>query len=76
MQKRTLGTNGPQVSTLGFGRMGISFGLGPALSREQRRVRPRASKFAARGIPSICSRWSAGDDGHLMPGCRLLTPPL
>ena len=34
MQTRTLGTNGPQVSALGFGCMGISFGLGPAASRE------------------------------------------
>lgn len=35
MQTRTLGRNGPQVSALGFGCMGISFGLGPALTREQ-----------------------------------------
>jgi aryl-alcohol dehydrogenase-like predicted oxidoreductase len=35
MQTRTLGTNGPTVSALGFGCMGISFGYGPATSREE-----------------------------------------
>jgi aryl-alcohol dehydrogenase-like predicted oxidoreductase len=35
MQKRTLGTTGLDVSALGFGCMGISFGYGPATSREQ-----------------------------------------
>ena len=35
MQKRTLGKGGPEVSTLGFGCMGISFGYGPAASREE-----------------------------------------
>ena len=34
MQKRTLGTNGPEVSALGFGCMGISSGYGTASSRE------------------------------------------
>ena len=33
MQKRTLGTSGLEVSALGFGCMGISFGYGPASSR-------------------------------------------
>src|SRR5512134_3594258 len=33
MQKRRLGTSGPDVSALGFGCMGISFGYGPATSR-------------------------------------------
>ena len=35
MQKRTLGRDGLEVSTLGFGCMGISFGYGPAASREE-----------------------------------------
>jgi len=35
MQKRTLGKSGPQVSALGFGCMGISFGYGPAATREE-----------------------------------------
>jgi aryl-alcohol dehydrogenase-like predicted oxidoreductase len=34
MQKRRLGTSGPDVSALGFGCMGISFGYGPATTRE------------------------------------------
>ena len=34
MQKRTLGNSGLEVSALGFGCMGISFGYGPASSRE------------------------------------------
>ena len=35
MQKRTLGANGLEVSAIGFGCMGISFGYGPATSREE-----------------------------------------
>jgi aryl-alcohol dehydrogenase-like predicted oxidoreductase len=37
MEKRTLGTgtHGLEVSALGFGCMGISFGLGPATSRQE-----------------------------------------
>src|SRR6202050_1362182 len=35
MRKRLLGTSGLEVSALGFGCMGISFGLGPAVSREE-----------------------------------------
>lgn len=34
MQKRSLGERGLKVSALGFGCMGISFGYGPAASRE------------------------------------------
>jgi aryl-alcohol dehydrogenase-like predicted oxidoreductase len=34
MQKRTLGDSGLEVSAIGFGCMGINFGLGPATSRE------------------------------------------
>lgn len=33
MQKRTLGTSGLEVSALGFGCMGLNFGLGPGLSK-------------------------------------------
>jgi aryl-alcohol dehydrogenase-like predicted oxidoreductase len=35
MQKRTLGNRGPEVSALGFGCMGISFGYGRATTREE-----------------------------------------
>ena len=34
MQKRTLGTSGLEVSALGLGCMGLSFGLGPATDRQ------------------------------------------
>jgi aryl-alcohol dehydrogenase-like predicted oxidoreductase len=35
MQKRTLGKSGLEVSALGFGCMGLSFGYGPALDRNE-----------------------------------------
>jgi aryl-alcohol dehydrogenase-like predicted oxidoreductase len=35
MQKRTLGKTGLEVSALGFGCMGISFGYGPASTRDE-----------------------------------------
>src|SRR2546426_7125946 len=34
MQKRKLGDSGLEVSALGLGCMGISFGLGPGISKE------------------------------------------
>ncbi len=35
MQKRTLGKSGLEVSALGFGCMGLSFGLGPATEKQE-----------------------------------------
>jgi aryl-alcohol dehydrogenase-like predicted oxidoreductase len=35
MEKRTLGKSGLEVSALGFGCMGLSFGLGPATEKEE-----------------------------------------
>ncbi|MCS6471883.1 aldo/keto reductase [Burkholderia thailandensis] len=35
MKTRTLGRNGPQVSAIGLGCMGLSFGLGPATERSE-----------------------------------------
>lgn len=35
MQKRSLGKSGLEVSALGLGCMGLSFGLGPATDKEQ-----------------------------------------
>ena len=35
MQKRTLGKSGLEVSALGFGCMGLSFGLGPAIEKQE-----------------------------------------
>ena len=34
MQKRTLGKSSLEVSALGFGCMGLSFGYGPALEKQ------------------------------------------
>jgi aryl-alcohol dehydrogenase-like predicted oxidoreductase len=35
MKKRILGPNGPEVSEMGFGCMGLSFGYGPATDRDE-----------------------------------------
>jgi aryl-alcohol dehydrogenase-like predicted oxidoreductase len=35
MKTRILGTNGPEVSEMGFGCMGLSFGYGPATDRDE-----------------------------------------
>ncbi len=35
MQTRTLGRNGPAVSAIGFGCMGLSFGYGPGLGKQE-----------------------------------------
>src|SRR5580658_4212705 len=35
MQQRTLGNSGLKVSALGLGCMGLSFGLGPAVEKQQ-----------------------------------------
>jgi aryl-alcohol dehydrogenase-like predicted oxidoreductase len=48
MQKRTLGTNGLEVSAIGLGCMGLSFGLGPAVDRAQAIALVRAA--AQRGV--------------------------
>jgi aryl-alcohol dehydrogenase-like predicted oxidoreductase len=35
MKKRFLGKSGPEVSALGFGCMGLSYGYGPAVEKDQ-----------------------------------------
>src|SRR5712671_6167224 len=35
MQERKLGTGGPEVSALGLGCMGLSFGYGPAVDKQE-----------------------------------------
>ncbi|HMM56991.1 MAG: aldo/keto reductase [Xanthomonadales bacterium PRO7] len=48
MQKRTLGKNGLEVSAIGLGCMGLSFGLGPAVEKQQGIALIRAA--AERGV--------------------------
>jgi aryl-alcohol dehydrogenase-like predicted oxidoreductase len=48
MQKRVLGTNGLEVSAIGLGCMGLSFGLGPAVDRQHAITLLRAA--AERGV--------------------------
>jgi len=48
MQKRTLGQTGLEVSALGLGCMGLSFGFGPATDRQQAIALIRAA--AERGV--------------------------
>jgi len=48
MNTRKLGTSGPEVSAIGFGAMGLSFGLGPATDRTQGIALLRAA--AERGV--------------------------
>jgi aryl-alcohol dehydrogenase-like predicted oxidoreductase len=48
MQKRTLGRSGLEVSALGFGCMGLSFGLGPATEKKAAVALIRAA--AERGV--------------------------
>ncbi|MDM0022407.1 aldo/keto reductase [Variovorax saccharolyticus] len=48
MKTRQLGTNGPVVSALGLGCMGLSFGLGPAADRQEGIAMIRDA--AARGV--------------------------
>ena len=50
MQKRTLGESGLEVSALGLGCMGLSFGLGPATEKGEAIKLIRAA--VERGSPS------------------------
>jgi aryl-alcohol dehydrogenase-like predicted oxidoreductase len=56
MQKRTLGRSGLEVSAIGFGCMGISFGYGPARSREEGLAIIRA--HAAQPVAALQSEYS------------------
>jgi aryl-alcohol dehydrogenase-like predicted oxidoreductase len=49
MKKRILGTNGPEVSALGFGCMGLTFGYGQAMDRSDAIALIRAAYYE-RGI--------------------------
>lgn len=55
MQKRILGDSGLEVSALGLGCMGLSFGLGPAVERKDAIALIRASRITVQG-----ARYSEG----------------
>ena len=64
MQKRTLGKSGLEVSAIGFGCMGINFGYGTALSKDDgvklirdavERGRAAAVPRRARGERTMCA---------------------
>jgi aryl-alcohol dehydrogenase-like predicted oxidoreductase len=57
MQKRTLGTSGLEVSALGLGCMGLSFGLGPGLAPEDAITLIRAA--VDRGVTFFDTVWIA-----------------
>jgi len=64
MEKRTLGTNGLEVSALGYGCMGLSFGYGPATDTEEgiRLIRAAAERgvtfFDSNDFRNIVPRFS------------------
>ena len=49
MEKRTLGRQGLEVSAIGFGAMGLSFGLGPTTDRKEAVALMRNA--VERGVP-------------------------
>jgi len=58
MQKRTLGQTGLEVSALGLGCMGLSFGFGPATDRQQAIALIRAA--AERGVTLFATAQAYG----------------
>ena len=56
MQSRTLGKNGPEISALGFGCMGLDFSYGHALTKDQAVALVRAAfdRGVMRESLSVC----------------------
>ena len=51
MRKRTLGNSGLQVSAVGLGCMGLSYGYGPAVDKQASIALIRAGGRARRHVP-------------------------
>ena len=59
MQKRELGTSGLEVSALGLGCMGLSFGYGPAVDKQTGIALIRAAVEKGRHVLRHCgSLWA------------------
>ena len=59
MQKRTLGKSGLEVSALGLGCMGLSFGYGPATNKEEENIGGANVVLTSNDINDIDTAFSA-----------------
>ena len=73
MQKRKLGKNGLEVSALGLGCMGLSFGYGPATEKQQAIALIRSA--FDRGVTFFDNCWDYNEGlSEIRMGARLCAP--